>query len=82
MIDPEQVDLGQLKATLGRLVPATAREGFVVGRTNLRDCAARELKCSLAMAEQLIDTMVARGFLRFEEPAAPGEFGLWRVADD
>jgi hypothetical protein len=37
--------------------------GSIVGRTLLRDEVARDLSCSLFEAEQVVDTMVARGFL-------------------
>lgn len=83
MIDPEKVDLGQLKALFAKRVPAAKREGYVVGRTNLRDCVVTELNCSVAMAEQLIETMVLRGFIRFSgDPTAPVPTGMWLVAQD
>lgn len=82
MIAPEDVDLGRLKAAFARRVSASAREGFVVGRTNLRDCAISELDCGAAMAEQLIDTMVVRGLIRYSEPAEPGGHGMWLVSQD
>ena len=61
MIAPENVDLGLLKASFARRVPAAQREGFVLGRTNLRDFVVRELDCSEAMAEDIIETMVGAG---------------------
>jgi hypothetical protein len=60
--DPEAVDLAStanaLKETLG---PSVA--GSVVGRTRVRDEVVRRLGCSELEAEQVVDTMVARGFL-------------------
>lgn len=77
--DPEAVDLRvlaqKLASDLGSVVT-----GAVVGRTRLRDAVVRDLACSLLEAEQVVDTMVGRGFLRMEEPAS----GLiwWRIVSD
>jgi hypothetical protein len=82
MINPESVDLARLTAAFARRVPEPAREGFVVGRTNLRDCVISETSCSEVMAEQLVETMVTRGFIRYLEPQ-PGEVtGRWVVSQD
>lgn len=82
-LDPETVDLAAVARALDAAVPAPQREGVVVGRTALRDATARHLGCSDAMAERLVDTMVARGFLTFEAPAGPAGAplhpGRWRI---
>lgn len=62
---PEDVDLADLATTLKNAFP-TPPVGFIVGRTVLRDAVATELSCSLSDAEQVTDTMVSRGFLRYE----------------
>lgn len=82
-LDPETVDLAALAQALDRLVPAPQREGDVVGRTALRDAVAAHLACSDALAERIVDTMVARGFLAWDDgDVPPGELpspGRWRI---
>ena len=81
--DPETVDLSALAQALERLVPAPQREGAVVGRTALRNAVAAHLACSDAMAERIVDTMVARGFLTWDDgDVPPGQLpspGRWRI---
>lgn len=82
-LDPETVDLAALAQALERRVPAAQRDGAVVGRTALRDAVADQLACSEAMAERIVDTMVARGFLWLDQPpvtaGAPPVPGRWRI---
>jgi hypothetical protein len=76
--DPESVDLARvaraLEATLG-FRPV----GAIVGRTHLRDAVVREFACSQLEGEQIIDTMVARGFLRQRQ--GPGGVIDWEMGD-
>lgn len=62
-LDPESVDLAHLAKRLADLVPADARTGSLQGRTIFRDATVKLLRCSELEAEQLVDTLVARGFL-------------------
>jgi hypothetical protein len=68
--DPDLVDLAGLARHLDEAFPS-APMGSIVGRTQLRDEVARNLKCSLLEAEQMVDTMVARGYL-FEQRELDG----------
>jgi hypothetical protein len=61
--DPESVDLASLRDVLAARCGAFL-EGELLGRTRLRDEVARHLVCSMLEAEQVVDTMVGRGFLR------------------
>ena len=61
-LDPERVDLASLTSHLRESFPSEPL-GSIVGRTQLRDEVARQLGCSLLEAEQLVDTLVARGFV-------------------
>jgi hypothetical protein len=54
-------------------------EGAVVGRTALRDAVAEGLGCSLLEAEQIVDTMVARGKIRLVR--SPDRLAIWEVRD-
>ncbi len=75
MIDTE-VDLAELARMLARL-PESLREGFVLGKTACRDAVLDEVGCSEVQAEDLVDTLVLQGFLRFDV----SEFGpaMWTV---
>jgi len=74
--DPEAIDLAALVRHLHALV-GPAVEGAVVGRTRLRDEVARHLGCSMLDAENIIDTMIGRGFLvRSDGDEAPPHWTL------
>lgn len=75
-LDPESIDLGEVARALAATLASVPLEGPVVGRTRLRDAAAEQLGCSQLQAEQIVDTMIGRGFIRFDESASPGR---WRV---
>jgi hypothetical protein len=72
-IDVDRLDPGeltrQLRARLGPFV-----EGAVVGRTDMRDELVRQLDCSQLMAEQLVDTIILRGFV-VQERTSDGRIG-------
>jgi hypothetical protein len=60
--NPESVDLAELARKLSDVFKSPP-VGAVVGRTRLRDAVIAELGCSELEGEQIVDTMVARGFL-------------------
>jgi hypothetical protein len=77
---PEDVDLADLADALDRELEGSTPAGYVEGKTALRDLVVGLLECSELEAEQVVDTMVARGFLRFSgDPSAPIDDGVWRV---
>lgn len=63
------VDLASLVADLWRDFGGGAPAGYLRGRTAIRDAVVRRLGCSALEAEELVDTLEARGFLRY--PADP-----------
>jgi hypothetical protein len=73
--DPERVDLALLTAHL-RATFVEAPEGPVAGRTMLRDAVAVHLACSALEAEQVVDTLIQRGFVRSE--TTPEGRSAWR----
>jgi hypothetical protein len=77
--DPESVDLARLAAHLTAAFPSPPL-GAIVGRTQLRDEVARKLTCSLLEAEQMVDTMVASGFLSQQHD--PGGMVHWKIRSD
>lgn len=64
--DIEEIDLAALAAALERALGGAPPMGYLEGRTAFRDAVAAHLHCSDATAEDLVDTMESRGFLRFE----------------
>ncbi len=67
----EEVDLAELTACLRTRFAGAAPAGYLVGRTALRDAVTDELECSELEAEEIVDTLVARGFVRYQgDPAA------------
>jgi hypothetical protein len=55
-------------------------QGLVPGKTAMRDAATNTLHCSELEAEQLIDTMVSRGLVRFvQDEGRPDLQGKWRM---
>jgi hypothetical protein len=67
----QDVDLAELARHLKRVFTTDAPRGYVVGRTLVRDAVVLKLECSQLEAEELVDTMVARGFLHY--PGAPDQ---------
>jgi hypothetical protein len=79
--EPEDIDLAALGGELRRLFGNDPPRGYLPGRTALRDATARLLGCSDLQAEEIVDTMVARGFLRYEGASAEevDDLGPWSV---
>ena len=75
-LDVEQVDLAELRDLLGRQDAGFA--GALDGLSQMRDVVADHLGCSMLEAETLVDTLVARGFARFERDPE-GREG-WRLS--
>jgi hypothetical protein len=74
--DPESIDLEALEGMLRRLC-GTSIAGAVIGRTRLRDAVSHQLGCSLLMAEQIVDTMIGRGFIR--QQVHPDGWVYWAI---
>jgi hypothetical protein len=60
--DPESVNLATLARHLEQTIGGFIT-GSVVGRTRIRDEVVRRLGVSQRQGEQIVDTLVARGFL-------------------
>ena len=77
---PEDVDLADLAQALQAELAGGDVVGYLEGRTALRDYVVGVLSSSELEAEELIDTMVSRGFLRFSgDPRGSSPAGVWRV---
>jgi hypothetical protein len=62
----EDVDLAALTEGLRRRFSEVPPVGYLEGRTALRDAVQSALACSQLEAEDLVETLVARGFVRYE----------------
>lgn len=81
-LDPEEVDLAELAYALRSAFPFEPPEGFLEGRTVLRDAVRDRLDCSELEAEEVVDTMVSQGFLRFTGNSRGAfEGGFWRIGE-
>lgn len=60
-----EVDLAELVSGLADSFAGRSVVGFVRGRTALRDAVAARLGCSQLEAEDLVETMVSLGFVRY-----------------
>jgi hypothetical protein len=81
--EPEGIDLAELARELDQAFEGKPPVGYLLGRTALRDATVQILQSSLLEAEEVVDTMVAHGFLRYE--GAPAEevddLLCWRISD-
>jgi hypothetical protein len=59
-LEVEQIDLVELLDVL--LLHQAELGGDLAGRSKMRDVVAAHLGCSLLEAEELVDTLIARGF--------------------
>jgi hypothetical protein len=77
----EDLDLQRITRSLRATFDGGELEGFADGRTAIRDAIVDRLRCSALEAEDLVETLIGRGFVRFEgDPAHAGEDGRWIFA--
>ena len=62
----EQVDLAKLAQNLDRRFGAAVPQGYVLGKSILRDSIVELLGCSELDAENLVDMMIGLGYLHFK----------------
>ncbi|WP_373049225.1 hypothetical protein [Vulgatibacter sp.] len=65
-MDPESIDLAALAEELRRYFYEDPPVGYLRGRTAFRDAIVDRLGCSSVEAEQLVETLELRGFIRFD----------------
>ena len=80
-LELEQIDLAtvtrQLRRRCGEVVV-----GFVEGRTVLRDALVDQLDCSQLEAEDLVETLIARGFVVRERSEEEPGVSQWRIQEE
>jgi hypothetical protein len=74
----EDIDLRALLEYLAGVFSGAPPEGAIAGRTAFRDALVAKLACSQLEAEELVDSLVLRGFLRLTSSPEAGEF--WTIA--
>lgn len=81
MVSWEEIDLLRLSEGLKRDFAHDPPVGYLRGKTALRDRVANRLGCSELEAEELVDTLESRGFLRFDgDPTARSQVdSTWRI---
>ena len=62
----DEVDLRQVSTQLGHLFEHHPPHGYLRGKTAMRNALEEALDCSELQAEELVDTLESRGFLRFD----------------
>jgi hypothetical protein len=79
---PEAIDLAGVARELGVVFAGKPPVGYLLGRTALRDAVARFLVCSQLQAEQIVDTMIGRGFLKYEGSSSQevDDLRVWWIA--
>lgn len=78
-LELERVDLADLTGRIVTVLGVSRVAGLVVGRTKLRNAAVLVLSCSELEAEELVDTLAMRGFVRFRRSKASEGGGEWVV---
>jgi hypothetical protein len=63
---PEEIDLEELRRKLSARFGGAAPAGYVRGKGDLRAAVVALVGCSVVEAEQLVDTLEARGMIRYE----------------
>jgi len=61
----DEIDLAALAEELRRFFYSDPPVGYLRGKTAFRDALVQAHGCSSTQAEELVDTLEARGFLRF-----------------
>jgi hypothetical protein len=68
VFDPSSIDLQRLSESLQRTLKSHVVPGSILeGKTVLREATLSLLHCSELEAENVVDTLVARGFAQFRE---------------
>ncbi len=62
---PEDLDLEQLTRQLIEVLGSAEPKGYLRGKAQMRDALVQAMGFSQLAAEELIDTLELRGFLRF-----------------
>lgn len=77
---PEDIDLAETTEQLGSRLSLRSLVGFLEGKTRVRDALVELLQCSELQAENIVDTLIAQGYMRFRgDPLAVVDDGVWEL---
>lgn len=82
---PEDIDLSELRRQLSIRFRGAAPAGYVRGKSDMRAAIVDTLNCSELEAEQLVDTLEARGLIRYDGDAREEVDRLehhWNLGED
>lgn len=79
--DPASVDLAHVTSELARVFGGNPPGGYLPGKTAFRDAVTELLGCSQLEAEEIVDTLIACGFLQYEGETVAGvdDVRAWRI---
>ena len=79
----DPLDLARVTRQLRQQMGGELRSEYLRGKTDMRDAVIDILDCSALHAERVVDTLVARGFIRFRSHAAnkAGRHGSWKMTE-
>lgn len=82
MTTEKTVDLAELCAVLRQGCAPEQLVGYLRGKTEMRDVLVDRFECSQLEAEDWVDTLEARRFIRFDgDPGAVDrDRGMWHVS--
>ncbi len=80
-IVPEEIDLDELRSRLAAEFSDAPPAGYIRGKTTLRAAVVMLLGCSELEGEQLVETLEARGFIRYHGDKSGGVDDLETVWD-
>jgi hypothetical protein len=78
----DRIDLEALTRLLRRRLGREMEASYLRGRTILRDAVVEGLGCSECEAEELVETLELRGFVRFPvlyDETHPSGRAAWRI---
>lgn len=77
---PEDIDLAETTEQLGARLSVRSLVGYLEGKTRVRDALIELLQCSELEAENIVDTLIAQGYMRFAgDPLAVVDDGVWQL---
>ncbi|HEY5958415.1 MAG TPA: hypothetical protein VIV60_17750 [Polyangiaceae bacterium] len=80
-LDLDNLDLLTVTDTLREQFANSVPGDMLEGKTAFRDLLVTSLNCSELEAEELVDTLITRGYLKFEVTELDSSFGLWTIGD-
>jgi len=62
----DEIDLNEVSERLHSLFEHRPPSGYLRGKTSMRNALEQSFECSELEAEEMVDTLESRGFIRFD----------------